>query len=513
MNLEYDNGINTPSNISLVKARTAEKTQTPDSNYSSRKVTIPRYLGSKLQSVNYNFYTPVSSSASFLDGTSGSWSGDISYGKTPVIDKNPIYFAHFKSSKENYELWDSYTFRLDALIQVPFEDVRGTEFNPATLKVDGSNDKLAEVISTFEKDRGAIVAYSRGQFNKVDYTSLRVGDNTIFQGGLEYNLVIGNETGKTTYLPTSSFITASWGFGQNKDFAFKGDVIDGTYISPKGKDYALSTGSGYFLLEGGYYRVSSSYENGQNVKVWQGGPGLGLLHTLNVATSMSQQMFFNTGSSAIGQLGIPRSGSQVKYLNPRFDANYFNFSPTSGSSMTSYEDFSLPFIIKRGDEIRVTYNAAPAVSLTASIPQYETVDFTVTAVAPMIEGSFATTTDYEAQTQKGSIAPVLHSSIVQNTIWNKLKVTPDPSTIDIPIPKGEVYQFTIRRRVEADDRVIVFQTPPSGSKGFKTISGQGYLIPNDLTPTQKRNVQTMIGQLNSKNLFLDTADVEATSSI
>jgi ribosomal protein L1 len=35
----------------------------------------------------------------------------------------------------------------------------------------------------------------------------------------------------------------------------------------------------------------------------------------------------------------------------------------------------------------------------------------------------------------------------------------------------------------------------------QTYSGKGYIIPNDLTETQKRNVQTLINQLKAKNSF------------
>jgi len=511
MNLEYDNGIATPSNISLVKARTAEKTQTPDSNYSSRKVTIPRYLGSKLQSANYNFYTPTTSttgvSASFINGETGSWAGDISYGKTAVIDKNPIYFAHFKSSKENYELWNTYTFRLDALIQVPFEDVRGTNFEPATLKLDGSNDKLAEVVSTFEKNRGAIVTYNKGKFNKVDYTSLKVGDSPILQGGLEYNLLIGNEVSDVNYLPTCSFISASWGgFFQGTSYKFE-PYVTLTKLSGgnEGSDHFLSTGSGYLKLEGGGIMVSSSYEPSSNKIVQQKGPGLGMLHTLNIAISTSRQMTYNTSSDSLGALGMPRSGSTLKPLNPLNPSNYYTFSPLSDSEMENYESFNIPFIIKRGDEIRVTWNQS-----TGSLPSYDSQDFTVTRVK--VSGSgVANGSDYETVIRTGGVLDSTTTGILHSSIWNIIEVTPDPSSFGIP--NGEIFNFTIRRRVEADDRVIVFQSPPSGSKGFKSISGQGYLIPNDLTPTQKRNVQTMIGQLQSKNLFLDSVDVEATSSI
>jgi hypothetical protein len=86
-------------------------------------------------------------------------------------------------------------------------------------------------------------------------------------------------------------------------------------------------------------------------------------------------------------------------------------------------------------------------------------------------------------------------------IYDRLRVVPDPKTLKKPIPGGHIKNYTIFRRVNADDRVIVEITPPTGSKGIVTPSGDGFLIPNDLTETQKRNVQTVITSLKDKNAF------------
>ena len=91
------------------------------------------------------------------------------------------------------------------------------------------------------------------------------------------------------------------------------------------------------------------------------------------------------------------------------------------------------------------------------------------------------------------------SPISGSNMFDRIAVTPDPSTLDIPIPDGEIYQFTIRKRVDADDRVIVYQTPPFKSYGAQTKTGDGYLIPEDLSEPQKKNVQTIINQLQSQN--------------
>jgi len=520
MNIEYDNGITIPTNLDLILNNTAERTQTPDSNYSMRKVIRPRYLGSKLSSANYNFYTnpsirpgifgnPITSSITFLNGDTGSWDGDISYGKTSTVDKNPIYIAHFKSSKENYELWDTYTFRIDSLIQIPSTDVRGRNFEPRTLKLDGSNDNLAEVVSTFEKDRKVGVAYNRGKFNRIDYTSLKVGDRGIFQGGLEYNLVLGTETSKTEAYLTCSFDTASWAVGIGASLS----TSDGNLVKKAsgyggyGENFFLSTGSGFLRLDGGYYSVSQSYELGTQIPATTQGSGLGLIHTLNVAVSMSNFISFPTSSgSNSGSLGIPRpnAGLERSKISPELNRNYW-VPFYSGSGMDQYEDFSIPFIIKRGDEIRVTYNSTN----DEARPLYETQDFQVTQVTTRGLTTSSIGNDYGVIIVNGG-TPFYHS-VYENSVYDKIEVTPDPSTLEIP--NGQINQFTIRRRTEADDRVIVYQSSPSGSQGFRTLSGQGYLIPNDLSPTQKRNVQTMISQLTAKNQFIDSLDVEPTASL
>ncbi len=86
-------------------------------------------------------------------------------------------------------------------------------------------------------------------------------------------------------------------------------------------------------------------------------------------------------------------------------------------------------------------------------------------------------------------------------LFNKINVHPDPSTLISQIPSGRIYAYTVRKRQDADNIVNVKTLPPSGSKGAQTRSGQGYLIPKDLTVTQQRNVQTLITQLKGKNNF------------
>ena len=96
-----------PTNNDEILNGTAERIEIQDSNYSSAAWSLPRYVGSKTISANYNDYQPSSSNALFADNTEGNWIGDQiineypgyesfrrgnPLGKVPAID---LYSTHF----------------------------------------------------------------------------------------------------------------------------------------------------------------------------------------------------------------------------------------------------------------------------------------------------------------------------------------------------------------------------------------------------------------------------------
>ena len=101
--------------------------------------------------------------------------------------------------------------------------------------------------------------------------------------------------------------------------------------------------------------------------------------------------------------------------------------------------------------------------------------------------------------------------------FDKLMVTPDPRTLETTIVSGSITAFTILRR-EDDDRKVVVNIPgneteytQSLNEGIKT-SPAGYLIPKDMTITQKQNALEIINQLNAKNAFKSDTDYNPNQS-
>jgi len=103
--------------------------------------------------------------------------------------------------------------------------------------------------------------------------------------------------------------------------------------------------------------------------------------------------------------------------------------------------------------------------------------------------------------QTQSIVVLVTELVVPETYgaYQTIEVYPNPE--DLNIPTGSVPAFTVRRKIEKNNTVIVHTPVPTGSRGSNTISGGGFLIPEDLSEIQKENVKIIINNLHSKNAF------------
>jgi hypothetical protein len=78
----------------------------------------------------------------------------------------------------------------------------------------------------------------------------------------------------------------------------------------------------------------------------------------------------------------------------------------------------------------------------------------------------------------------------------------DPFEVLNGLNNGSVTRFTIRRQVEDETSVMAYNiTAPSGSEGVNTLTGGGFLIPDDMSQTQKDNALNIINNLRAKRAF------------
>jgi len=491
MEVDYNSSITTPTNIIPIIQNTANKASVPDSNYTTRRIINPRYNGSRLQSLDYNNYTPSSSivpknqifdktkqPSTFLNGDTGSWAGDISYGKTAVIDKHPTYFAYFRNIKENKEYWDTLTCNLEQLIEIPPDLVPDSGYQAKTLKLNGNGDFNLDVSSIFEKGRKASILYRTPYETQtsVKWDTLQTNPLNILQGSSEFQLILGNQIDPKTTAPTCSFNQPLW----VADGLYTGSVINNSLV----------TQSNAFILSGSNVTVNFS----GSIATFAG-PGLGLLHSFNYLLKDEKYTSIINPPSPIPPSLITTASMFVPPgTEPTNLDNYFILN-ISSSGLTTYEDYKNPFLIEAGDEIRVNWFQGPTDgSKTTEALPFKTTDFTVTGV--------------EGQTNSSYVA-LINSSlyfIASGSLYNKILVSPNPATVLNGIPQGTVTRFTIRKKVDLDNRVILNSVPPSGSNGVLTTSKDGFLIPQDITEQQRLNIKNIINNLSAKRAFENTTE-------
>ena len=212
----------------------------PDSNYTARAMILPRYSGSRLYSADYNFYTGIPSQSKlpagiiglanpsylltqnkvqYINGETGSWQGDDSYGKTAVIDRNPINFAHFKQSYENLSVFNTTTFIIDQLIQVPFEEILSEQSPIITSSlINGSNENLIPVSTTFTPTRKTSILYNNptktfaefGNNYILNYDNIPVGSKLNVAGATHFQTYFTNQLTIDTNTTESIWSNPIW---------------------------------------------------------------------------------------------------------------------------------------------------------------------------------------------------------------------------------------------------------------------------------------------------------------
>ena len=415
--LSYGATQSVPNNIDLVITASyfptspsgtfPELADVPDSNYTMPSSVNARYAGTKLKSLTYNFFTPSGSigpptrllsatgvspnvATEFIDGSltssfqqtpagagSGSWAGDSNqYEGLSTIDKHPIYMARFENSYEQLNLYDSYQFNIDQLIEVPFEPIAGEPLTPNAITIDGSNRNKKVVSSVFEPKRKAQISYLNPKTQTIDYTTMQVGNFDILSGATEFLTLNSNAKSRVSgsifynytkggQLVTSSLtqdqgvvqmVTSSLTIGDPQfagrldtttTLAFTGATVGGAAASLP-ISTAINDGGSSTLVQA--YNITSV-----------GGPGTG--GAVNVIFNTGGDIIANSGANNIGDVAVQGtgyiSGETVKVTIDTRAAGasgqiilFFQVSSTnllSNPSSKSYSGFLLSGSLTTGD--------------------------------------------------------------------------------------------------------------------------------------------------------------------
>jgi hypothetical protein len=173
--VDYSTNIATPTNFGVIISGSAVKAAIQDSNYSSKRVIVPRYEGSKSTSQNLNYWTP---------GDEGT------YGKLPTVENLKTAVAYCDSiggwppERENASaIFVKYLIKADGTVIIP----------------NTSENSLADVKGNFESGENVLIStktISAGQPQQL---------RKIIRGGNRIEPVLYNQSGS---MPGGSFLNS-----------------------------------------------------------------------------------------------------------------------------------------------------------------------------------------------------------------------------------------------------------------------------------------------------------------
>jgi hypothetical protein len=237
--VDYSTGIATPTNFGLLISGSALKAAVQDSNYTSKRVTLPRYEGVKSTSQHLNYWTP---------GDTGT------YGKLPTIESLKTMVAYcddiggWPPERENASAaFVKYLIKSDGTVIIP----------------NTSPNSLTENKGTFESGENVLIQYT-GTGNQA--TPLR----KVIRGGTRIEPILYTQFGQapgTTWNTTMSFediVPSAVGVNGNYTALFKRNTVQ-SIINDNTDTKVLFTSATYgaiYLNSNGYRVPSNAVQDG-----------------------------------------------------------------------------------------------------------------------------------------------------------------------------------------------------------------------------------------------------------
>ena len=269
MAVDYSTNIMTPVNFNELVVFSASRAAIPDSFYSSKANTIPRYLGSRLDSARINYYTPSDTIAN--DGL----------GQVPTINHTNAYIGFFTDILDPYPVVNNKTsYYIKYLI-----DSEGQLFDPGlsaasyynligTFKDrDGFLPSETETIQTVATNVSAAVRKPQNRTGELAPELARLESYAgVYRSGVNPIPVIYSQTSSNGYVNeipfTGSGILTSGDLSNYSDYAF---IASSEVSFPIGNASGVGAAGTRFLSSSAYLPAKTSNQSYGGVPISEGG--------------------------------------------------------------------------------------------------------------------------------------------------------------------------------------------------------------------------------------------------
>lgn len=186
--VDYSTGITTPQNFQLIISGSAVKAAVQDSNYTSKRVTLPRYEGSKSTSQHLNVWTP---------GDEGT------YGKLPTVEslKNAVAYCDgisgWPAERMNASaLFIKYLIKSDGTVVIPNTTPNSLEDNKGTFET-GENIKIQYKTAGGQASPIRKIIRGGSRIEPILYSQYGSAPNSTWNTTMSFTDIVPSNTGVT----------------------------------------------------------------------------------------------------------------------------------------------------------------------------------------------------------------------------------------------------------------------------------------------------------------------------
>jgi hypothetical protein len=509
--IDYSTGIYTPTNFNLLISGSALKAAVQDSNYTSKRVTLPRYGGSKSTSQHLNYWTP---------GDAGT------YGKLPTVESLKTMVAYcdwiggWPPEKENASaIHVQYLIKSDGTVIIPntsensLADIKGTFESGENLFI------TTKTISSGQPQQSRKVLRGGTRIEPVLYTQYGQAPNATWDTTMSFEDIVPSSTGATddytalysyssTFNPTLqvwskvSLDTTIYGTSvSNNEYTIPlNAVTDGVNLIVQAKYDLLIPGSSGFPI---YGRIVK--ERGGNKVYYPDISGIGQYYTGGSPYIDEGINSFNIPSSEIESgdkiyLEIYSEGSLSLITNPKLTISQYpvyTFPVTSSgaNSIWGYADkTNYPYVITSSQSTLINIygdNNVKMSNITGSGFNPVTLPW---SIKHGDEFRFEDREDFVYQVGKifgpadSGSGRLFQTGSIEVHFNAPLPVSASTSVFDLD-------HFVIRRYVDDASQILM--------EGFAPIDSQGpYIVrPEFVAPELNKSVDQFILDLTQKGLI------------
>jgi hypothetical protein len=167
----------------------------PESNYTTTRIISPRYIGKELTSAEFNEYTgPTTNFTSSLGLQTGSYPGDVAYGKTSNVGNPATNFVYFEYLAGSSPEWGGPGTEGKTIVNVRYIiDENGNVISPIN---DTEGINLGTIQQTFNGIDGAIISLDDNAAFDVDFGGLN-GLQSVFKSGYRIDPITYTQSGSS----------------------------------------------------------------------------------------------------------------------------------------------------------------------------------------------------------------------------------------------------------------------------------------------------------------------------